>query len=307
MDVHALPAQLPKLERLHAAGVRVVSLNVGYGEMALKEHLDVLFAVRSWLSDRPDQFQIVSKTADIDDAVKSGRLAVTFDVEGVAPLAEADDALDRFYELGVRWMLLAYNRNNWAASGIHDQDRGLTAKGRSLIARMQRSGMVVCLSHTSEQTCWDALDAAEGPVVFSHSNPFSLEPHPRNISDELIKGCAETGGVIGINGLELFIGKGRTNAAGFADHLTYIADLVGPQHCALGTDYVFDLDGLNQEKASMADSFPAGCGYEEDTVCTEPEFLHQLPDELTRRGWSQEDIASALGGNWLRIASTCWR
>lgn len=307
MDVDALPSHLTQLERLQRAGVQMVSLNVGYGEMSLSEHLTVLSAVRAWLLDRPDQYQIVSEVADIDEAAQAGRLAVAFDVEGVRPLDGSETTLEDFYSLGVRWMLLAYNRNNWAASGIHDDDQGLTPEGRQLIRRMQSIGMVVCLSHTSERTCEAAFDTAQAPLVFSHSNPFGIEAHPRNISDALIKRCAETGGVIGINGLELFIGKGRTNAAGFADHLTYVADLVGPEHCALGTDYVFDLDGLNQEKASMASSFPAGCGYEADTVCTAPEFLRELPGELSSRGWHENEIRDALGGNWLRIAEVCWR
>ena len=307
MEVADLPRHLPRLEALRDAGCHMVSLNIGYGEMSFEEHLAVIAGVRRWLGERQDRFSLVERTADIAAARATGRLAVAFDVEGAAPVEGHLDRVNEFYRLGVRWMLLAYNRNNWAASGIHGEDTGLTKKGRALIRRMEQVGMVVCLSHTSARAAEEALGMAEAPMIFSHSNPQAVEAHPRNISDRLIRECARTGGVVGINGLELFIGQGRTSAAGLADHLSHVASVAGAEHCGLGTDYVFDLDGLNREKSAMADSFPPGWGYEADTVCTGPDAIRDLPEELSRRGWGDTDIAGALGLNWLRVAERCWK
>src|SRR5690606_12704364 len=119
------------------------------------------------------------------------------DIEGMCPVLEDVSLVQTFYELGVRWMLIAYNRNNAAGGGCLDTDDGLTARGRAIIDEMERVGMVLCLSHAGPRTVADALEYSRNPVIFSHSNPYGDTPHPRNVSDDLIRACARKGGVIG--------------------------------------------------------------------------------------------------------------
>lgn len=308
MDLAANAAFLPQLRRYRDAGVGVVSLNIGYGAMPLDEHVRLLAQMRRWVDDHPDICRQVATVADIDAARAAGQLGIVYDIEGAAPLEGAVDLVDAFHALGVRWILLAYNRRNAFASGVHDAvDEGLSAEGRALVRRMVEVGVVPCLSHTGYRTARDVLSAADGPVIFSHSNPRALCDHPRNIPDDLIDGCAATGGVVGINGLAIFLGGEGATAARVADHVDYIVQRVGPEHAGLGLDYVFDLEGLEAEKASMAGTFPPGLGYEEPTVCVPPEAIREVAESLAARGYDEPALRAILGGNLRRVAEAAWK
>src|SRR3546814_14221284 len=104
-------------------------------------------------------------------------------------------------------MLLAYNRNHRRGGGCQDEDIGLTAQGRRVLDEMKRVGMVLCCTHTGERTVREATEYMEQPVIFSHSNPRVIHDHPRNITDEQIRACAATGGVINISGIGIFLGN----------------------------------------------------------------------------------------------------
>lgn len=296
---------LPKLEEVRAAGVTVLSVNIGYGGVSLDDHFALAEQMRDWVTAHSDRFRMISTVADVHAAKAAGQLGIVFDIEGSAPLAGDLALVERFHALGVRWMLLAYNRRNWAASGVHDVDEGLSAAGLDLVRRMEDVGMVVCLSHTAPASARDALAMARKPMIFSHSNLSSVAPHPRNIPDDLARGCADTGGVIGVNGLEIFL-AGRVSAERIADHIEALVALVGPDHVGFGLDHVFDLDGLEREKASMQGAFPPNCGYEQPTACFPPTGIPAVIAELAARGFQPDTLRKLLGGNWLRVAEQCW-
>lgn len=297
---------LPDLERFRASGFNVLSVNCGYGQMGLDAHLHLLMQMRAWIKARPDRFVLIERASDVDLVRASGRLGVFFDIEGAAPLAGDLDLVDRFYAAGVRWMLLAYNQTNWAASGVHDDDAGLTAAGRSLIRRMEDVGMMVCLSHTGYRSAAEALAIASKPMIFSHSNALTLASHPRNIPDDLIRACADGGGVVGINGLGTFLG-GEAAPQRVVEHMEHVAEVGGAQAVGLGLDFVFDVEGLEAEKAAMPGAFPPGSGYDQRVTCVPPEALVTIVDLMQQRGWREDHIAGALGQNWLRVAKACWR
>jgi membrane dipeptidase len=306
MDPADLPVSLAALETFRDVGVNLISLNAGYGEMPFEAHVSMLEAMNRWVADRPQAYLAVRTATDARMAASNGRLGIVFDVEGAATLEGRIERVDRLHELGVRWMLLAYNRANVFAGGCHPgEDIGLTALGRDLIRRMEAAGMVVCLSHVGPETARAALGLAQKPMIFSHSNPASRHAHPRNISDDLARACAGADGVIGVNGLELFLGAPPT-VEQLVEHIERLLDLVGPRHVGLGLDHVLDLEGLEREKASMAASFPPGFGYEQPTRCLGPLDIPVLADALYARGHAEGDIAAILGGNWLRIAEACW-
>jgi membrane dipeptidase len=296
---------LPAIERYRQAGCSVASLNIGYGTMSLEEHVVLLDQMRAWISDHPHAYRLVDSVRDIEEARGAGLLAICFDIEGAAPFQDLT-LVEAFYRRGVRWMSLAYNSNNQAAGGCHDEDAGLSGYGRELVAEMQRVGMVVCCSHVGYRTVSDVLACARFPVIFSHSNPRTLCDHPRNVPDELIAECARLGGVVGVNGLDLFLG-GRATPQRICDHIDYLLEFIGPRHVALGLDHVFDLEAINLEKASMGATFPPGLGYEAPVDCFNIDDIPAIPAELLRRGHGADDVANVLEGNWMRIARTCWR
>jgi membrane dipeptidase len=296
-------AFMPQLQRYRAAGVDVVTLNIGFGDMGPEEHLRTLAALRHWLLARPGEYLLADSPQAIEAARGSGRLAVAFDIEGANAIADQLSLLQLYRDLGVRWMLLAYNNNNRVGGGCQDDDGGLTAFGREVLAEMERLRMLVCLSHTGHRTAADVLALAQRPVMFSHSNPSALQAHPRNISDELIRACAATGGVIGINGVGPFLGDNDNRSQTFARAIDHVVQLVGPGHVALGLDYVFDSAELDAYLDKMAHTFPPELGYAKGMRMVAPEQLPEVVGLLLQWGYGEADLQQVLGGNLLRLAN----
>lgn len=299
---------LAQLEDVHASGVDLVSLNVGFGPQGPDEHLAMLRSFTDWIAANPQRYQLVRTTADIEAARRAGRLGIFFDVEGMAPLDGGRiDLVETFRDQGVGWMLIAYNRNNDAGGGCADEDGGLTAYGRAVLAEMKRVGMMVCCSHTGHRTAMEVMAEYDGPVIFSHSNASALNNHYRNIPDALIKACAQTGGVIGINGLGVFLGENDASPGRVAAHIDHVAQLVGPDHVAIALDYVFDRQEFIDFLATMSETFPDDASWKQPLTMLHPRRIDQVVACLLERGYEKDDLAKILGGNWLRVAGQVWR
>lgn len=305
MPLRADPTFLPQLERLRHAGFSMVSLNVGMDHTPAEDILRVMRYFRDWIAEHPADYLLAGSTEDIAQAAGSGRLAVAFDLEGAGSLAHRPELLSVYADLGIRWIGLAYNRNNGIGGGCHDDDQGLTALGKSLVRSIQAAGVVVCLSHCGWRTARDVLEEAGSPVIFSHSNPHALAKHGRNIPDELIRSCAKSGGVVGINGVDLFLGSAAT-ADRIAHHVAYVADLVGSDHVGLSLDYVFDQEELRAYLRAHKDRWSPSLGYHEDIRIAPPECLPFIVDALRAKGFSELEVDGILGRNWLRVAGVCW-
>jgi membrane dipeptidase len=298
-------AFLPQLERYRHAGVTVASINVGYGDMSWPEHVRILSFMRQWIAQRPESYRLVSQVEEIHRCKAEGTLGIVFDVEGMYAIQDDLSLVQTFYELGVRWMLIAYNRNNKAGGGCLDADGGLTAVGRAIIDEMERVGMVLCLSHAGARSAAEALDYARNPPIFSHSNPGGDTPHPRNVGDELMRACARKGGVIGLSGIGVFLGASADLVPSLLRQLRYSIDLVGPEHVGLGLDYVFDRAELGQHvRRNPALHAP---GIDGRLAMTEPESIGAVAEGLARDNLTDAQIRGILGENWLRIATRIWR
>jgi membrane dipeptidase len=297
---------LPQLERYRAAGVNVVALNIGYGEQGVEEHVRVIAHFRRWLVAREADYVLVGTTDDIERARREGKLAVMFDIEGMNAIADQVSLVQFYYDLGVRWMLVAYNRNNRAGGGCQDADPGLTAFGREVLDEMARVGMVACCSHTGHRTTMDVMAYSKRPVIFSHSNARAVHEHPRNVRDEALKACAATGGVVGLNGLGLFLTAEGDLADAFVRHVDYIVQLIGADHVGLGLDYVFDQKELD-DAVSDPEAFPPELGYQAGIQMLPPESIEEVVERLLGLGYADEDIRAILGGNLLRVARQVWR
>lgn len=296
---------LPQLERYRAAGVSVVSLNIGFAEMSWTEHMRVLSFMRQWIARRPDTYRLVSTVEDVRRAKAEGTLGIVFDIEGMGPVQDNLNLVQTFYELGVRWMLIAYNRNNAAGGGCLDEDGGLTAVGRAIIDEMERVGMVLCLSHAGARTVAAALDYARNPAIFSHSNPAGDTPHARNVSDDLMRACARKGGVIGLSGIGPFLGTSVNLVERLLRQLRYVIDLVGAEHVGLGLDYVFDRTELDEYVRLNPTLSPPGVAG--SLAMVEPESMGAIAEGLARNHLTDAQIRGVLGENWLRIATRVWR
>ena len=292
------------------AGVNYLSINVGYDVIDWQVAVRNLASYISWFEQRADRFVLVRHADDILEAKRAGKLAITFDLEGMGALNGETAMVSLFYRLGVRQMLVAYNRNNLAGGGCHDEDRGLTDFGRRVIAEMNGVGMMVDCSHTGHRTTMEVMEMATHPVIFSHSNPKSLRAHGRNITDDQIRACARTGGVIGINGIGLFLADRNATTATMVDCLEYIRNLVGADHVGIGLDYSPPAleDALNDQLAAHQDYWPASEYADQGpSHDASPSQIREIAAMLPARGWSDADTRKVLGGNFLRVARAVWK
>lgn len=298
---------LPQLRRCRDSGLNIITLNVGFDLTDLEQNIHVLAHFRHWVRRHPNEYLLIETAEDIEVAKRSDRLGISFDLEGAKALGDQISMIELFYELGVRWMLMAYNRSNSVAGGCLGDDQGLTAFGRSVLDEMGRVGMVPCCSHTGWKSAWDVLNYVDGPVIFSHSNAYAVWAHPRNISDELIKACAATGGVIGVNGISRFLGGEGNRIESLFRHIDHMVQMVGPDHVGLGLDYVWDMEELKAFYKSRPDLYPPEKGYDKPSPAIEPECLPQLVQVMMDHGYCEDAIRKILGENHLRVARSVWK
>lgn len=305
-------ASFAPLETYRAAGVTYVCLNVGMDMNPLQQILPVLAAFRARLRTAPDRYRLARCVDDIEQARAAGQLAIGFDLEGALPLLERPEMVALFSELGVRQMHFAYNRNNAVAGGCHDVPQGLTALGRRMVASVNAAGVLMDCAHTERRTTLDIMACSRHPVVFSHANPLALAEHGRNITDEQIRACATTGGVVCISGVSRFLGVAVPGAADIARHVAYVADLVGPEHVGLGLDIGFGQPGLDDNPPAPFDPaywWPASAGYGQgisEMRYAPVETWQALPAALQDVGLSPADIEGVLGDNMARVARQVW-
>ena len=178
-DAHAGIFPDPKinlnlLDAWRENSVDYVSINVGFDVMDWQQTIKTLAAYRNWILAKDARFILVNKIDDVENTKKEGKLAVSFDIEGMNALYGDINMVGLYHRLGVRQMLFAYNLNNDAAGGCHDDDIGLTSFGKAIVEEMNRIGVVIDCSHTSFKTTMDIMSHTSKPVVFSHSNPSSI-------------------------------------------------------------------------------------------------------------------------------------
>ena len=171
------------------------------GNRAAHRALDMIDTVHHDIIDKyPNDFMLALTAQDVRNARNQGKIAALLGIEGGHAIEDDLRLLRRFYGEGVRYMTLTHtNNNNWAGSSSDPANKGLTAFGKEVIHEMNRLGMMVDISHVSDQTFSDALAASEAPIFASHSSCRAISPAPRNMTDEMIAALAKKGGVIQIN------------------------------------------------------------------------------------------------------------
>ncbi len=300
------------LDEYRAAGVNYVSINIGMDMNPLTQIMPVIAAFRARIAAHPDRYLLPTSVADIERAAAAGLLAVGFDLEGAVPLLEQPDMVALYRDLGVRQMHFAYNRNNSVADGCHDQTRGLTALGQRMVEAVNRAGVLMDCSHTGRRCTLDIMAASSQPVIFSHANPVALVEHGRNVTDEQIRACAATGGVVCVSGVSIFLGTRTPAVSDVARHAAYVAGLVGVEHAGIGLDISFPQDGIDETPPGAFDAtywWPQPAGY--DRVAMRSTYApiqswRTLSDELQRTGMSASEAALVMGGNMQRVAARVW-
>ncbi len=294
--------QLPKFKKGGVfGGTFVMWIDPPYDKNPEKRIRQIENAVRQELLDASDILNIVKRFEDFERGTKAGKINVLMGLEGLSHIGEDIDRINYYYdEFSVRTMMLTWNEENALASGWPgDQERGLTDKGKEAVTRMKELGIVLDVSHLNDKGFWDVIELADGhPVIASHSNVRAISPHGRNLTDDMIKALAASGGVIGMNRQETFtsFNGAKKSVAGLVDHVDYIVDLAGIDHVGCGFDFEDYVQSDSLIKNGVDNNDTSGIeGLQSAADCQN--FLK----ELKRRGYSDEDIEKVAYKNFYRV------
>lgn len=169
----------------------------------------------------------------------SHKLACILHLEGAECLGGDIEILNLLYSLGLRSMGLTWNYRNLLAYGAGEGDGagGISPKGTEMVREMENLGILLDLSHISRRAYYDSLDIYSKPVIVSHANARALCPHWRNLDDSQLRALASHGGIVGITQVCDFVNEGPAGIGDMINHIKYIADLIGVEHVALGSDF----------------------------------------------------------------------
>jgi membrane dipeptidase len=256
---------------------------------AIRRTLQLLDLFYRELEANADRMLLATTAADIRRAKAEGKLAAVLGIEGGEAIEGDLAALRCFHRLGVRLLTVTWNRRNALADGQMEArtNGGLTTRGVEAVQEMNRLGMIVDLSHLSSAGVRDVLAVSQKPVIASHSNARALRDHPRNLTDEQVRGIADGGGLVGVTLVPFFIApEGKVSLDRLVDHVEHLLQVGGEDHVGLGTDY----DGFGFH--GPADQFQE---------MTDVSHLPRLTEALLRRGLGERVIEKVLGKNFLRV------
>lgn len=289
---------------------------------AAKATFEQIDTVKRLVAAHPDVFELATTADDVERIHASGKIASLIGMEGGYSIDDSLGLLREFHDAGARYMTLTHSRTTTWADSATDAPKwgGLNAFGEEVVREMNRIGMMVDLSHVSEETMVDAMRVSDAPVIFSHSSARAVTDHPRNVPDAVLRQMAEDGGVVMVTfvpgfvnaaegdwvkaitaeaqrlGLDLSAGGEPPEAIrpwlaanprpvatlqNVVAHIQHVRDVAGIDHVGLGGD--FDGVGSLPEGVEGVDAYP------------------RILAALMANGWSEADIRKLAGENVLRV------
>jgi membrane dipeptidase len=296
------------LERARAAGFGFVSVTVDHGSDVVHSAIEDIARIRRYVTDRTDDFVFVRDYADILRAKESDRTGVGIHFQDTDPVNGNLDLVWLYRDLGISHMLLAYNRRNLVADGCAERtDGGLSRFGQALVAETRRAGILCDGSHTGYRSSMEAMELYDGPFIFSHSNCKAVFDHYRNIADDQIIACAQTGGVVGINGVGRFLDDPFATAESMFRHVDHVVSLVGWQHVGIGLDRMADPDRMWRWLHENAGMWPGNQGRALQYATYAPhDAIGEVVDLMIAHGYPENAIRGYLGVNFLRVLEAVW-
>jgi membrane dipeptidase len=295
---------------------------------AARRTLDMIDSVYRAVERRPNDLMLATSAADIRRAKKQKKIAALMGIEGGHAIENSLATLREFHRLGVRYMTLTWNNtNDWADAARGEKTHhGLTEFGKDVVREMNRLGMLVDVSHVSDETMSDALDVSKAPIIASHSSARALSNVPRNIPDDLLRRIAKNGGVIQVNFYSYFLDAATVGPQGEArdKRLKARQDLLNEKYKNDPERLAEEGDKLEAENplpplplsklidhidyiVKVAGIDHVGLGADFDGAMDFPEgardvsMLPNITYELLKRGYSEKDIRKILGENFLRV------
>ncbi|HKV44805.1 MAG TPA: dipeptidase [bacterium] len=292
---------------LRAGGVDVqvvpIFMEAEYAaEGALRRALQLIEWVHREAEANPDAVALCRSGAEIDAATAEGKIALVLALEGCEAIGKQTELLGTFFRLGVRIASFTHFGRTLLADGSGEDDTGgrLTRAGAAAVREMERLGILVDVSHLSIAGTQHVLELATRPVIASHSSARALLDHHRNLSDDVLRRIAATGGVIGANFFPAFVAAGRPTIDHVVDHLQHLAAVAGWDHVGIGPDFIKEYydERYPHHPSLKIEGLDAMITIE---GLTGPQDLPALTAALLRRGVSEANVRKVLGENFLRV------
>lgn len=298
-------------ESLAHSGLDAVHVTLVYWEDC-RQTLPIIGKWNRWFREHNDLILPVHRASDIREAHETGRTGIILGFQNSSPIDDDLSLIQILHDLGIRIMQMTYNNQTLIGAGCYEQsDGGVTKFGRNVIREMNRVGMVIDLSHTSEKTSFDTIEISERPVAITHANPLFFHKAVRNKSDELIKELARNGGMLGFSIYPFHLLKGtECTLESFCEMISQTADMIGIEHIGIGSDICQNW-GPEQLKYMRSGTWTFESDPGESTGDPDwpeyPEWYRKSADfqniaqGLSDVGFSDEEAGRILGGNWFKF------
>ena len=230
-----------------------------------------------------DLISLIYKVDEIEKNREKGKMSAILTIEGPAGFNYNPELLENLHQIGFRITTLGWNEQN-PLCGSHKTGGGLTDLGREYVKEAQRLGMIIDVSHISDEAFWDIMDITSAPIIASHSNSRAVCNVSRNLTDDMFRAISQTGGVAGFNMCAPFVGA-NPDLDTVADHFVHFLALDGEKNLALGGD----LDGC--------DVLPSGFAGVQD--------YPKLADKLLERGLGEALVYDIFWNNAMGVMRKC--
>lgn len=298
--------------QMRQGGVDAVHVTIAYHE-SFREMVLNLEAFNRWFERCPELIFKGTCAADVRLAQETNRTAIFFGFQNPSPIEDDIGLVEICHQLGIRFMQLTYNNQSLLATGCYEsEDTGLTRMGKQVVREMNRVGMVVDMSHSADRSTLEAIEHSSRPIAITHANPYWWHAALRNKSDDVLKALTARSGMLGFSVYPHHLKDGSAcTLQSFCEMIAEAASRYGAQHLGIGTDLCQDQPDsivewmrvgrwskvIDYGEGSASDAgFPPMPNWFKDN-----RDFGNLSQGLMDVGFSEDEMAGIMGGNWLRF------
>jgi len=299
-------------EKMREGGLTAANCTICIWE-GVKETLISVARFKRWFEELSDLIVPCRTVDDIRKAKTTGRVGIILGWQNSSGIEDRLDLLQVYKELGVGFIQLTYNTQNYVGAGCWEKhDGGLSDFGSRVVHEMNRAGIVIDLSHVGAKSASDALIASAKPCAYTHVCPAGLLAHPRNKTDEQLRAVVAREGFVGVAAYAPFMRRGADSTLeDVIDIFEYVINVCGEAQVGIGTDFTEGQDEVFFDYARQDKGYGRRMVPSTGTAPTIKDFnslasYPLLTRAMQRRGWSERRIVAVLGENWLQFLDRVW-
>ena len=303
----------PKIfKEMHEGGIDCIHVTIAYHE----NFRETILNLEKWNSYFLNFSDLIVQAKSVDDIIKAqkdNKTAIIFGFQNPSPIEDDIGLVEIWQKLGIKFMQLTYNNQSLLATGCYENnDTGITRMGKEVIKEMNRVGMVIDMSHSSEKSTLEAIEFSSRPISITHANPKFWHPAKRNKSNTVLRKLSESGGMIGFSLYPHHLNKGSNcQLDDFCKMIADTVDMIGIECIGIGSDLCQDqpdsiVEWMRNGRWTKEKDFGEGTS-ENPGFPTQPNWFKNNTDfqnirtGLSNFGFSEEEIKNIMGRNWLNF------